>query len=214
MKRQTVIEHIERAFGANSHPGDAYLQGSFEGCEPFDEVSAFRAKNDWRALDAEWLDAHGAALSFFSEAGLRFFLPAFLIADLAGLLRCADPLFHLTGAFHETSIEVPTPAGVRVRAAGGSVLLNPVRYGAMTFADYARCRLSVFAREEAAAIVDYLEYRRDADREGRCRAQIEAALASFWHARRAQAPPREALERHVREQDAFLAAIDGDTRRR
>ncbi len=32
-------------------------------------------------------------------------------------------------------------------------MLNPRRYGAMTFADWARYRLSVFAREEAQAIV-------------------------------------------------------------
>ncbi len=33
----------------------------------------------------------------------------------------------------------------------------------MTWHDHARCQLSVFTREEAGAIVAYLEYKRDAD---------------------------------------------------
>lgn len=49
------------------------------------------------------LDAHYSALSFFSEAAFRFFFPAYLIADLRGELRTADPLFHLTGGFSVTS---------------------------------------------------------------------------------------------------------------
>jgi hypothetical protein len=39
-----LIETIHRAFGATPHPGDAFLQGSFDGCEPFEEVGHFKGK--------------------------------------------------------------------------------------------------------------------------------------------------------------------------
>jgi hypothetical protein len=49
------------------------------------------------------LDGHANALGYFSEAGFRFFLPAYLIADLHGQLNTADPLFHMTHGFSTNS---------------------------------------------------------------------------------------------------------------
>ena len=79
-----VIEKILTAFAGNEHPGARFLQGSFEGCEPYDEVGPFEKLDDWRGIEAGFLDGHASALSFFSEAGFRFFLPAYLISDLRG----------------------------------------------------------------------------------------------------------------------------------
>src|SRR6202163_4480253 len=107
MRKEEVIEEIRGAFGANPYPGDAFLQGSFDGCEPLDEVGAFVGRTDWSKLDSKMLDAHYCALSFFSECGFRFFLPAYLIADLRGELLTADPLFHLWYGFATVSGEVP-----------------------------------------------------------------------------------------------------------
>jgi hypothetical protein len=90
-----VIEKIQSAFARNAHPGGRFLQGSFEGCEPYEEVGPFENEEDWRHLDAGFLEGHANALSFFSEAGFRYFLPAYLISDLRGQLQTADPLFHL-----------------------------------------------------------------------------------------------------------------------
>ena len=209
--KDVVIELILEAFDGNVYPGDAFLQGSFEGCEPYEEVGFFRGKMDWRTLDAEMLDANYSALSFFSEAGFRFFLPAYLIADLQDELRTADPLFHLTGGFYVFSAEIPTQFRVSIRKTGGSVLLNPKRYGAMTFSDYARFRLSVFTKEEAKAIVAYLNYMRDRDIHGINREQIDAALDSFWLNRAEDAPSKDSLERHLREEEEFVADIGGST---
>jgi hypothetical protein len=207
--KKVVIQQIREAFEGSVYPGDAYIQGSFEGCEPEEEVGFFKGKKDWRALDAKILDAHYVALSFFSEAGFRFFLPAYLIADLRDELRTAEPLFHLTGGFYVSSTEIPAHSRVFVRKTGGTVLLNPKRYGAMTFSDYARFRLSVFTNEEAKAIVAYLNYRRDRDFHGVHRAQIDAALKSFWLHRAEHAPSKRSLERHLREEKEFVAQIDG-----
>lgn len=199
-ERSAVIEEIRRAFAGTPYPGDAYIQGSREGCEPFEEVGAFVGQQDWRALDAAFLDAHYGALNFFSEAGLRFFLPAYLIADLEGKLATADPVFHLTHGFTDATVDIPIAGRVFTRRLGGSVLLNPRRYGAMTFQDHARCRLSVFTREEASAIVAYLGCRREAATTDAVRAEIDAALEAFWLERAAQAPAAESLARHLAEE--------------
>jgi hypothetical protein len=205
--REAVIAAVRRAFETTAHPGDAFLQGSHEGCEPAEEVGPFRGRTDWRDIDATLLDAHAGALSFFSEGGFRFFLPAYLVADLRGQLSAADPLFHLTHGFSDIEVGAPTKTRVFVIRSGRSVLLNPRRYGAMRFFDHARFRLSVFTREEAAAIVGYLTYKRDQDADGLYRKAIDAALTGFWLERAREAPPAEALERHIREQEEYLAAI-------
>jgi hypothetical protein len=196
-QKDDVIKQIHEAFGANHYPGDSFLQGSFEGCEPYDEIGHFKGKTDWRILEAGMLDAHYDALSFFSEAGFRFFLPAYLIADLREELRTADPVFHLTGGFFQQSVEVQTETGVLSRKFGGDTLLNPGRYGATSFADYARYRLSVFTEEEAGAIVAYLRCVRERDYHDKYRIQIDTALTSFWLDRAQNAPSREDLKKTI-----------------
>src|ERR671910_2162002 len=178
--RETVIQKIEVAFAGNAFPGARFLQGSFEGCEPYDEVGPFEKLEDWRGIEARFLDGHASALSFFSEAGFRFFLPAYLISDLSGRLQTADPLFHLTHGFSDWTTEVPTGNRTLLMKHGRSAFINPRRYGAMTSHDYARYRLSVFTREEAGAIVAYLEFKRDTDLDIIDRTAIDAALESFW----------------------------------
>ncbi len=125
MRKEEVIERIQSAFGANSYPGDGFLQGSFQGCEPAEEAGAFMGKRDWRGLDSKMLDEHYNALSFFSEAGFRFFLPAYLIADVREELLTADPLFHLCHGFASVSVEIPVGSQTFSRGTGGTKLLNP-----------------------------------------------------------------------------------------
>lgn len=207
MQKEEVIEQIQQAFAATPYPGDQFLQGSFDGCEPYEEVSAFIGKRDWAALDPTLLDRHYCTLSFFSEAGFRFFLPAYLIADLRQELRTADPLFHLWHGFAVVAAQVPVgPRNFR-RGSGGNTLLNPRRYGAITWSDYARHRLSVFPREEANAIVAYMIFKREHDQLGLDRPRIDAALNQFWLDRAANAPPRKVLEDHLQEERRFSAAL-------
>ena len=205
-----VIEKIQSAFARNAHPGGRFLQGSFEGCEPYEEVGPFENEEDWRSIDAGFLDGHANALSFFSEAGFRYFLPAYLICDLRGLLQTADPLFHLTHGFSDRSTEVPAGERTFIIRHGGSAFINPRRYGAMTSYDYARWRLSVFTREEANAIVAYLEHKRDSDPDVIDSEAIDAALDSFWLERVRTAPQAASLEQHIAEQQEYLAAISPD----
>jgi hypothetical protein len=208
--KETVIKTIRETFGQNEYPGDNFLQGSFEGCEPYEEIEPFKGRTDWQNIDSALLDGHYNALSFFSEAGLRFFLPAYLIADLQGELQTAEPLFVLTHGFSDVAVEHQTKMRLFVRKTGRTVLLNPRRYGAMTFYDYARFRLSIFTREEAQAIVAYLHYKRDADPYRLYQQAIEAALSLYWLERAGHAPSAESLKHHLGEEAEYLAAISSE----
>ena len=194
---QQVIEQIQDAFHETEHPGDAFLQGSQEGCEPAEVTAPFKSIAHWTQVDPAILDPNYTALSFFSEGGFRHFLPAFLVADLMGRLQTADPVFHLTNGFSDKIVKLPSGSGVYEKTIGKSAFVNPRRYGAMTWHDHARSQLSIFTREEAAAIVAYLEYKRGADLHGLNHEEIDAALDNFWRDRAKTAPTHEALRQHL-----------------
>lgn len=163
----TLKSQIQAAFAAGAYPGDACLRGSDEGVEPFRVERDFRGKTDWRTLDPAFIDQSpdglGSALSFFSDAAFRFYLPAYLLADLDGLLVRAEPLYHLTH-------------GLRDAARGEPI--NPRRYGAETWLERTRRRFAPFTPAEAAAIVAYLRYQ--ADVEPLDRERIDQALRNYW----------------------------------
>lgn len=202
-----VIALIREAFHGTEHPGDPFLQGSREGCEPYEAVAPFLGITDWQRVDPAILDSNYTALSFFSEGGFRFFLPAFLVADLEHRLHTADPLFHLTHGFSDTVMTLPAGERTHARPFGKSALVNPGRYGAMTSHDYARYRLSIFTREEARAIAAYLEYKRDHDREDLYTESITAALDSFWRIRAAHAPEQKDLRAHIAAEEQYMKDI-------
>ena len=203
-----LASQIIAAFADTEYPGDSFLLGSTDGCEPYEVVSPFQGKDNWKTIDPELLDSSPEALSFFSEAAFRFFLPAYLVADVHGKLERSDPLFHLTNGFHDQSVEIPLEETILVRRFGQSTLVNPMRYGAMTFYDYARYRLSGFTREEATAIVSYLRFRRDSDSTGLDRKAVEAALESYWVARAEDAPTAECLKQHLDAQSRLLKGLE------
>jgi len=104
----------------------------------------------------------GTALSFFSDEAFRFFLPAYLIADLDGLLLQADPVFHLTHGL--------TNATRDLRLAGG--------HNGITWWEYRTGRLAAFVPAERAAIAAYLAHRAEVD--DVARDDIEQSLANYW----------------------------------
>lgn len=201
---QQVIKQIQDAFRETEHPGDAFLQGSQEGCEPAEATAPFKGIAHWTQVDPTVLDPNYTALSFFSEGGFRHFLPAFLVADLLGRLQTADPVFHLTNGFSDRIVKLPIGSGVYEKTIEKSAFVNPRRYGAMTWHDHARSQLSIFTREEAGAIVAYLEYKRAADSHGLNHEEIDAALDSFWRDRAKTAPNHEALRQHLRAEAEYI----------
>ena len=204
-----LIEQIHEAFRETEHPGDAFLQGSQEGCEPAEVTAPFKGIAHWTQVDPAILDPNYTALSFFSEGGFRHFLPAFLIADLQGRLQTADPVFHLTNGFSDRVVKIPAGSRVYEKTIGKSAFVNPRRYGAMTWHDYVRNKLAIFTREEAGAIVAYLEWRRDADSLEINRQEIDAALDGFWRQRAKEAPTQKVLQRCIQEEAEYLKDLAG-----
>lgn len=95
-----VLDLVRSAFqGVSLGEGVGLLQG--QGLDDYaDErtVASYRAKdekNDWSAIPIADLDRYSSSLSFFDADGMRFHLPAYLVADLEGGLQTADVVFHL-----------------------------------------------------------------------------------------------------------------------
>lgn len=172
MERGKVTELIREAFASVERPGNWALRGSSEGDEPYLLEREFQDKTDWRTLDAAFLDqapaGYSSALSFFSDEAFRYFLPAYLLADLDGALDAADPLFHLCHGLDDAT---------------RAEKVNPRRYGDRTWLEATRHRFSVFTRQEARAIVAYLRCKATDDECGRNR--IEQAIKNYWSERAA-----------------------------
>jgi len=170
-----LIRQIRKAFENVEYPGDWCLRGSNEGNEPYRLEEEFKGKDDWSKLAPGFLDnAPGglaSALSFFSDEAFRFYLPAYLIADLRGQLERAGVVFHLTHGLGNAS---------------RSDRVNPRRYGERTWFEQASHRFSIFDRDQAAAVAAFLLHRRDAG--DLCDFEKEAiddALRNYWQGRTA-----------------------------
>jgi hypothetical protein len=166
----SVKAQIRNAFAAVEFPGDWCLINSREGTEPAALEKEFKGKDDWKSLDPSSLDqapdGFGTALSFFSDEAFHFYLPAYLLADLDGLLRQADPVFHLTHGLDRDSRDEK---------------INPRRYGERTWFDHARHKFAMFNARERAAIAAYLGYKRDTDAlTGLEKSRIDDAVNSYW----------------------------------
>ena len=173
MKTDEIIDQIRSAFERVETPPVWSLSNSREGAEPLALEKEFAHLPQWDALTAEFLDStpdgFGSALSFFSDEAFRYYLPAYLIGALEGQLEVADPLFHLTHGLENTSARQP---------------INPLRYGARTWRDYAVFRFSVFDSPQASAIASYLTYELDSgERVDFEKQQIHEALDNYWRAR-------------------------------
>jgi hypothetical protein len=165
-----IKEQIARAFAAVERPGNWALRGSNEGDEPYRVETAFADKADWRALDPAFLDQApdglASALSFLSDEAFRYFLPAYLLADLDGRLQSVDPAFHLWHGLDDATRDEP---------------VNPRRYGRRTWRDAMSHKFAVFSAEEARAIVAYLRFR--AEEDDFARPRIEQAIRNYWSER-------------------------------
>jgi hypothetical protein len=99
-EKQKVIETIRAAFkGVVLGNGVGLREG--QGLDDYADKATRKAyrdkdeKTNWEAIPVESLNVCQSSLSFFDAEGMRFHLPAFLVADLSGTLGI-DPVFHLT----------------------------------------------------------------------------------------------------------------------
>jgi hypothetical protein len=168
--KEELKSQIRAAFTDASYPGDNHLVDVPKDDEAFQVRLAFYGKNDWNILTPDFFDGAplglGTALHFFSDAAFRFYLPAYMLADIDGKLERSDPVLHLTHAFDTKSRHER---------------INPKGPDQTTWRDYASARFATFTQPEAAAIVAYLEFKSSADtlRRGR----IDEALLEYWYER-------------------------------
>lgn len=170
-----VKAQINAAFSQGAYPGDWCLTDSREGTEPRLLEEEFKGKADWRTLDPSFLDrapnGFGTALSFFSDEAFRFYLPAYLLADLDGKLAQTDVVFALTHGLDDKSREEK---------------VNPQRYGERTWFEHARHKFAMFNVQEVKAIVAYMRYKLSLDAVTDFeKGHLDEALKNYWAARAA-----------------------------
>ena len=152
------------------------MVNSVLGSEPLEVEAAFSDKHNWIDLQPEWLDSAtdglASALSFLSDDAIRFYLPAYLVADLAGSLHRVDPTFQLVHGFDNMS---------------RNARIWPRK--TETWTDFARARWDGLTQPQAIAVVHYLEWRIEQNNI-EIEYEIVQALAAYWYTRAAGLQPR------------------------
>lgn len=165
-----LIRQIRTAFAGIPHPGADALTDSRYGEEPAALVAAFAGLTDWTQVDSGFLDlapdGWASALAFFSARALRYYLPAYLVADVQGELAHCDPASRLC--------LFVTPQAASRRLAG--------IHGGGTMGERARQDFAIFAPAEVRAIVAYLWWKLDREPGDPL---IEQALEYYWLEREA-----------------------------
>jgi hypothetical protein len=90
-------------------------------------LASYRAqdeKHDWSAIPVANLDRCYSSLSFFDADGMRFHLPAYLVADLEGHLQTADVGFHLFHMEHDNALRFATLSSAQREAVRAFLLLR------------------------------------------------------------------------------------------
>jgi hypothetical protein len=169
--KQLLIDQITTAFVKTEYPGDWCIVSSNEGSEPSETAAAFKGKRERYSIDPKLLDnapkGLSSALSFFSDEAFRFFLPAYMIADIRKELHQVNVLFHLTHGLTDKTC---------------NKAVNPIRYGRRTWLDTQSYKFAMFSKEEAAAIIAYLHFKtkkmNDFNHDN-----IDQALKNYWNSR-------------------------------
>lgn len=171
-----IIEEIRQVFPAKRQGRFLPLVNSAQGDEPLRVIAAFDDKDDWTKLASEWLDkvpsGLGSALSFLADEAICFYIPAYIVADITTALQMVDPTFTLTYGFVQRS---------------RNKKVEPQRE--MMRTEHARKRWNRLSHGQAVAVVHYLEWRVQRDREdfGDIKNDgIVEALGVYWYDRAAR----------------------------
>jgi hypothetical protein len=183
-KVKELLREIEAAFADVEYPGDdALVDGSY-GEDPAAITAELRGETDWRRLSSERLDrvpgGRGTALAFFSDAAFRFYLPAYMTADVRGELSLAAPEVRLCWSL------TPQSAGQKIAEV----------WGGGTVGERARRCFDALEPRQAAVVVEYLLWK--LERLGYDDPAITQALDHYWLERSAEAETasrREDLDR-------------------
>lgn len=158
VSRADLEAQIKRAFALAPPPRRGHVVNSKLGHEPVMVEADFAGLSSASALqNPEWLDrspdGFATALCFFSHEAFRYFLPAYMIADLRDQLKQTSVEFHLTFGLTDDS---------------------------RSSFDYVCERFAKFTREEAQAVVAYLQWKRAREPWD---TSFDEALKNYWEAR-------------------------------
>jgi hypothetical protein len=155
-----LIQKIVTAFSDAEFPENDHLVNNSYGEEPALVRHHFFGQNKWNSLSPEFMDFDGA-LSFFSDEAFRFFIPAFMIADINEQLNFNNPAVRLCWAV--------TPQSENNKIAEV--------FGGGTIGERAKACFEKFSEEERSAIVSYLKWKLVKDESDLIIAQ---ALKHYW----------------------------------
>lgn len=106
VEKERVLALIRRAFqGVILGEGVGLREG--EGLDDYADkltLAVYRSQDeklDWSAIPATDLDRYSSSLAFFDADGMRFHLPAYLVAELDRRLQAVSIVFHLTCVSHD-----------------------------------------------------------------------------------------------------------------
>ena len=170
-----------QAFADVPYPGDEQIVPDLTSWEEYVETwEYFRGRTDWRTLSIDLLNeaftGWGPALAFFTPQAFRFYLPAYLLADLDLQLR--EDIYtysYLTWGLTAEDQQGPTSRAARKQAQ---------QRGGRTKFEVRSERFASFTSQQAGAIVIYLEYilHHRADRVFSTQ-PIAEALELYWRTR-------------------------------
>ena len=158
--KQELIQKINTAFSEVEFPGDENLVNNSYGEEPALVRKHFLGQSNWKNLSPEFIDFDGA-LSFFSDEAFRFYIPAFMIADINEQLNFNNPAIRLCWSV--------TPQSENKKIAQA--------FGGGTIGERAEECLKQFSEEERNTIVSYLQWKLVKDENDLTVAQ---ALKNYW----------------------------------
>jgi hypothetical protein len=196
-----LCREITTAFAHTPYPGDNRLCGSGVGDEPAEMAMELRGVQ-WQSAHPTLLAQCYSALSFLSAEGFRYFLPAFLLADLLDdefdTGSDANPTFHLTYGFERPERQMDAVEKFALYRAAG-ILPDLAKQLGLSNREMQEMlerqqeqpdlpeqadrrarsmrRFMTFNAQERMAIIRYLEYRADDDFNG---PTIQNALESYW----------------------------------
>lgn len=192
---EALLRQIGEAFAAAPYPGDENVCHPAKGDDEAAEYALEFRDARWQHLHPRFVQYHYPALSFFTPQAFRYFLPAFLVADLMAdqlqVPASADPVFHLTHGFssgppgmnkldlfdleevrQELAKQFPELEEAGLLSDDDRLELPEVDWEAR-----ARQRFSLFGQQEREAIVAYLRHKAGDEL---TRPQIEEALGQYW----------------------------------
>lgn len=158
--KKELIQKINTAFLEREFPGNNQLVNNSYGEEPALVRNHFFEQSNWNLLSPEFIDFDGA-LSFFSDEAFRFYIPAFMIADLNEQLNFNNPAVRLCWSV--------TPQSENKKIAKV--------FGGKTIGELAKACFNEFSVEEKNAIISYLQWKLVKDENDLIIAQ---ALTNYW----------------------------------